>query len=64
MFNADPEPISFVLPVPPRPGPWLVAVDTAQPSPRDCHSTGEEGALASQTSYAVGSRSSVMLAAH
>jgi glycogen operon protein len=63
MFNADPEPNSFVLPVPPRPGPWLVAVDTAQPSPRDCHATGEESVLASQTSYAVGSRSSAMLIA-
>ena len=63
MFNADPEPVAFVLPVPPRPAPWRVAVDTAQPSPRDCHAAGEEGALASQTSYAVGSRSSAMLVA-
>jgi hypothetical protein len=62
MFNADPEPTAFVLP-PPGPGPWRVAVDTAQPSPRDCHAAGEEGALASQASYAVGSRASVMLVA-
>ena len=34
-----------------------------QPAPRDCHAAGEEGALASQTSYAVGSRASVMLVA-
>jgi glycogen operon protein len=63
MFNADPEPITFVLPAPPRPGSWRVAVDTAQPSPRDCHAAGGEGALASQTSYAVGSRSSAVLVA-
>jgi len=63
MFNADPEPITFVLPGPPRPGPWRVAVDTAQPAPRDCHAVGEEDALPSQAGYAVGSRSSVMLVA-
>jgi glycogen operon protein len=63
MFNADPEPIGFVLPVPPRLRPWRVAVDTAQPSPRDCHAAGEEAALAIQTSYALESRSSAMLVA-
>jgi len=63
MFNADPAPIAFLLPVPPRPGPWRVAVDTAQPSPRDCHPAGEEDALASQTRYAVGPRSSAVLVA-
>jgi glycogen operon protein len=63
MFNADSEPISFVLPEPPRPGPWRVAVDTAEPSPQDCRAAGEEGALATQTSYAVGARSSAMLVA-
>jgi glycogen operon protein len=63
MFNADPAPIAFVLPAPPRPGPWRVAVDTTQPSPEDCHPAGEEGALASQTRYAVGPRSSAVLVA-
>jgi glycogen operon protein len=63
MFNAEPEPIAFVLPAPPRPGSWRVAVDTASPPPRDCHAAGEEDALASQTSYAVGSRSGAMLVA-
>ncbi len=63
MFNALPEPVTFALPAPPRPGRWRVAVDTAQPSPNDCHAAGEEGDLASQTSYAVGSRTSVVLVA-
>jgi glycogen operon protein len=63
MFNADRVPLDFVLPVPPRLGSWRVAVDTAQPSPRDFHAPGEEGALASQTSYALGSRSSAILVA-
>ena len=30
MFNADSEPIDFVLPTPPRPAVWRLAVDTAQ----------------------------------
>jgi glycogen operon protein len=63
MFNAEPEPVTFALPAPPRPGRWRVAVDTAQPPPRDCHAAGEEGDLASETSYAVGSCASVVLVA-
>jgi hypothetical protein len=45
MFNADRELLDFVLPVPPQPGIWRVAVDTAQPSPGDSHVTGEAGVL-------------------
>jgi glycogen operon protein len=63
MFNAEPEPLGFTLPVPPRPGLWRIAVDTAEPPSRDCHTVGEESALASQTSYAIGSRSSAILVA-
>jgi hypothetical protein len=63
MFNAGPEPVAFALPAPPRSSRWRVAVDTVQLSPNDCHAAGEEGDLASQTSYAVGSRSSVVLVA-
>jgi glycogen operon protein len=63
MFNADPEPIAFAVPAPPRSGSWRVAVDTAQPSPRDCHDPGAGGALASPTRYAVGARSGVVLVA-
>ena len=61
VFNADAELITFALPVPPPPGSWRVAIDTGQPAPQDCHAVGEEEALTSQTGYAVGSRSSVML---
>ena len=63
MFNADREPLGFVLPVPPRPGLWRVAVDTAQPSPEDAHVTGEEGIVPSQTGYGVAPRSGVILLA-
>ena len=63
MFNALPEPVTFALLPPPGLSRWRVAVDTAQPSPRDCHATGEEGDLADQASYTVGSRSSVVLVA-
>jgi len=63
MFNADAEPIDFVLPVSPRPKPWRLAVDTSQAPPHDCYVEGEEGSLDSQTSYAAGQRCSVMLVA-
>ena len=63
MFNADSEQMVFILPQPPRPGPWRLAVDTAAPAPQGCHAAGEERGLASQTSYAVESHASVMLVA-
>ena len=63
MFNADTEPISFALPRPSRPGEWRLAVDTAQPSPRDVSAVGEEGALPNGTSYEMAARSGAVLVA-
>jgi glycogen operon protein len=63
LFNAGSEPVTFDLPAPPGPAAWRVAVDTAESPPRDCHAPGEEGHLASQTSYAVAPRASVVLVA-
>ena len=63
MFNADTEPISFALPRPSRPGEWRLAVDTAQPSPRDVSAVGEEGALPNGTSYEMVTRSGAVLVA-
>jgi glycogen operon protein len=63
MFNADAEPIDFVLPPPTRPGLWRLAADTAQPSPRDVFAPGEEIAVANPARYVVQSRSSVILVA-
>ncbi len=63
MFNADTEPISFALPRPPRPGEWRLAVDTAQPSPRDASAVGEEGTLPNGTSYEMAARSGAVLVA-
>jgi glycogen operon protein len=59
MFNADAEPMQFVLP--PRAVPWLLAVDTAQPSPDDVRAPGEERALEDPGDYRVESRSCVVL---
>jgi glycogen operon protein len=63
MFNADNVRIAFVLPPPPRPGPWCLAVDTAQESPRDFFIPGEEAAVANPRNYVVKSCSSVLLVA-
>ena len=63
MFNADTIQITFVLPPSSRPGPWRLAVDTAQTSPHDCYAPGAEGTLAHPTRYVVASRSSVVLVA-
>jgi glycogen operon protein len=62
MFNADTKPIKFVLPASGR-RPWRRAVDTAQPSPRDICSPGEEAVLGRVSRYVVKSRSSVVLLA-
>ena len=59
MFNADSEPWCFVLP--PHAEAWLVAVDTAQPSPLDICAAGEERAFTDQEHYAVESRSCAVL---
>jgi glycogen operon protein len=61
MFNADVDPIPFVLP--PRAEPWLVAVDTAQPSPQDICAIGDERDLEDQGRYVVESRSCAVLVA-
>ena len=62
MFNADTEPVSFVLPAS-RTTPWRLAVDTAKPSPLDFCNPEEESVLADSTTYIVESRSSVVLVA-
>ena len=62
MFNADTEPIDFVLPQS-RPVVWRLAADTAQPSPRDLFAPGEEVAVANSSSYRVEARSGVVLVA-
>jgi glycogen operon protein len=61
IFNADSHAITFVLPGPLRPRTWRLAVDTTQPSPRDCHPPGEEADLVNQATYTVGPRASVVL---
>ena len=61
MFNADIDPIPFVLP--PHAEPWRAAVDTAKPSPWDVCAAGEERALEDQGHYAVQSRSCAVLVA-
>jgi isoamylase len=63
MFNADIDPIPFVVPGPIGLGSWRLAVDTALPSRRDISRPGEERALPSDVSYVVESRSSVVLVA-
>ncbi len=63
MFNADVEPIPFVLPVPPDLGSWRLAADTALPPPQDICRAGEEPVLANAATYRVGARSSVILIA-
>ncbi len=63
MFNADAQPIDFVLPRPMRAGGWRLAVDTAREPPRDFFAPGEEIALDNPSHYWVESRSSVVLVA-
>jgi glycogen operon protein len=63
MFNADTVKTAFVVPPSPRPGPWRLAVDTAQGSPRDFFAPGEEAAVANPRNYIIESRSSVVLVA-
>ena len=60
MFNAGIEPIRFVLP-PQRLGAWCLAVDTAQPPPRDFCSPEVE--LIDPRNYVVDSRAGVVLVA-
>jgi glycogen operon protein len=61
MFNADPEPCAFVVPPPRPPRDWRVAVDTAQPAPRDACAAGEESPLPDGTRYELAPRSSAVL---
>ena len=63
MFNADVEPIPFVLPVPPGSGSWRLAADTALSPPEDICRAGEEPVLANAATYGVEARSSVILIA-
>ncbi len=61
MFNADTEPSPFILPPRSRSQEWRLAVDTAQPSPRDACAVGEESRLSNGTSHELAARSSAVL---
>jgi isoamylase len=61
MFNASPTAIRFFLPPPPRLGSWYLALDTAQPTPRDVCATGDARALRNRTRYAAEPHSAVIL---
>jgi isoamylase len=60
MFNADVQPIVFMLPTSVR---WQIAADTAEASPRDASAPGEELLVTNGSTYRVGPRSSVVLIA-
>jgi pullulanase/glycogen debranching enzyme len=62
MFNAKIEAVTFAVP-PHSPRSWRLAADTAESSPRDFYSPGEEGELTNPASYPVQSRSSAILVA-
>jgi isoamylase len=64
MFNAGTDAVTFALPGVPNGGRWCLAIDTALPSPQDLVQAGDEQALADQTVYQAGPRSSVILVAH
>lgn len=61
MFNADGQPISFVLPRLAGASSWHLAVDTALHSGGDVCRANEERALGNAVSYVVEARSSVVL---
>lgn len=63
LFNADGQEVRFRLPAPPGNRRWLLAVDTAKPSPHDIRAEGEESALERPDSYRMQPRSMVILVA-
>ncbi len=63
LFNADGQEVKFRLPTPPGTRRWLLAVDTAKPSPHDIRAEGEESALDRPDSYRMQPRSMVILVA-
>lgn len=63
LFNADGQEVRFRLPAPPGNRRWLLAVDTAKPSPHDIRAEGEESALERPDSYRMQPRSLVILVA-
>ena len=63
MFNASVEPVSFALPKASPSEAWWLAVDTAQPPPRDVRKPGRETAVPSSTSYPLAARSAAVLIA-
>jgi glycogen operon protein len=63
MFNADLDPVSFVLPELARSGQWRLALDTTQPSLGDSDAADRDMGVVNGTLYAVGSRSSAILVA-
>jgi len=63
LFNADGQEVRCRLPAPPGNRRWLLAVDTAKPSPHDIRAEGEESALERPDSYRMQPRSLVILVA-
>ena len=63
LFNADGQEVRFRLPATPGNRRWLLAVDTAKPSPHDIRAEGEESALEQPDSYRMQPRSMVILVA-
>jgi len=62
MFNAGPHGAEFSLPPLPLGFLWHLAIDTSRSAPRDLSAAGEE-TLVDNSTYQVGSRSSVILLA-
>ena len=60
LFNAEPAAMAFTLPPPPQ-QPWRIAVDTAQPPPRDIHAPGDEPPLAVPGHYRLENRAMAIL---
>jgi isoamylase len=64
MFNADTQPIEFVLPAEGENRIWHLAVNTARPAPEDLYEIGHEPSLRGQERFRVEPRSSAILSAH
>jgi glycogen operon protein len=63
IFNAYWADLTFELPPRPPVSPWLCAIDTSQPSPRDIAEPGQERPVPG-TTYLARARSTVVLIAH
>jgi isoamylase len=64
IFNADTQPVDFLLPARDGSKTWRLAVDTSRAAPDDLYETGREPTLAGQERFRVASRSSAILSAH